>query len=207
MRPPSLPRATATLMAKRFVDRGRSGASMGHDRQRQRRTPRRRRSGHGRAARLDRGDRAPPGGLRRRPDRCPAAYARDHLRLDRARAAGPRARLDGLLAGARGRRLGGRARRGQALGQRPRCERAGRDRARGVGRGAGLRGGPRHAPRRRPRLVGPEGAWGGYRQDSVRGVLLHLLKDNAAHSGQLDVVREGIDGAVWDFAIGGVRRP
>lgn len=53
----------------------------------------------------------------------------------------------------------------------------------------------------------PEGAWGGYRQDSVRGVLLHLLKDNAAHSGQLDVVREGIDGAVWDFAIGGVRRP
>ncbi|WP_407674660.1 hypothetical protein [Phycicoccus elongatus] len=38
-------------------------------------------------------------------------------------------------------------------------------------------------------------------------MLLHLLKDNAAHSGQLDVVREGIDGAVWDFAIGGVRRP
>ncbi len=53
----------------------------------------------------------------------------------------------------------------------------------------------------------PEGAWGGYRQDTVRGVLLHLLNDNAAHAGQLDVARESIDGAVWDFSRDGVRVP
>lgn len=53
----------------------------------------------------------------------------------------------------------------------------------------------------------PEGAWGGYRQNSVLGVLLHLLADNAAHTGQLDIVRELTDGGVWDFTIGGVRVP
>lgn len=53
----------------------------------------------------------------------------------------------------------------------------------------------------------PEGAWGGYRQNTVRGVLLHLLNDNAAHTGQLDIARELIDGAVWDFSVDGVRRP
>lgn len=53
----------------------------------------------------------------------------------------------------------------------------------------------------------PEGAWGGYRQTTVRGVLLHLFNDNAAHAGQLDMAREGIDGGVWDFAINGVRVP
>ncbi|GAA1477610.1 hypothetical protein GCM10009623_20560 [Nocardioides aestuarii] len=53
----------------------------------------------------------------------------------------------------------------------------------------------------------PEGAWGGYRQDEVRGVLVHLLNDNAAHTGQMDLARESIDGAVWDFSVGGVRVP
>lgn len=53
----------------------------------------------------------------------------------------------------------------------------------------------------------PEGAWGGYRQDTVRGVLVHLLNDNAAHTGQLDLAREAIDGGVWDYAINGIRRP
>lgn len=53
----------------------------------------------------------------------------------------------------------------------------------------------------------PEGAWGGYRQDTIRGVLLHLYTDNAAHSGQLDIVRELADGGVWDFMIDGVRVP
>jgi uncharacterized damage-inducible protein DinB len=53
----------------------------------------------------------------------------------------------------------------------------------------------------------PEGAWGGYRQDTVRGVLVHLLNDNAAHTGHLDLAREAIDGGVWDYAINGVRRP
>lgn len=50
----------------------------------------------------------------------------------------------------------------------------------------------------------PEGAWGGYRQHTVRGVLLHLLNDNAAHTGQLDIARELIDGAVWDFGVNGL---
>jgi hypothetical protein len=36
----------------------------------------------------------------------------------------------------------------------------------------------------------PEGAWGGYRQDTVLGVLMHLFADNAAHAGQLSIVRE-----------------
>ncbi|GAA4200684.1 mycothiol transferase [Actinocatenispora rupis] len=53
----------------------------------------------------------------------------------------------------------------------------------------------------------PEGAWGGYRQDTVRGVLVHLLNDNAAHTGHLDLAREAIDGGVWDYAVNGVRRP
>jgi hypothetical protein len=41
----------------------------------------------------------------------------------------------------------------------------------------------------------------------VLGVLLHLLADNAAHAGQLSIVRELADGGVWDYAIGGVRVP
>ncbi|MEV0842117.1 DinB family protein [Actinocatenispora sera] len=53
----------------------------------------------------------------------------------------------------------------------------------------------------------PEGAWGGYRQDTVRGVLVHLLNDNAAHTGHLDLAREAIDGGVWDYGIDGVRLP
>lgn len=53
----------------------------------------------------------------------------------------------------------------------------------------------------------PEGAWGGYRQDTVLGVLVHLLNDNVAHTGHLDLAREAIDGGVWDYAINGIRRP
>ncbi|SDD48829.1 DinB family protein [Auraticoccus monumenti] len=53
----------------------------------------------------------------------------------------------------------------------------------------------------------PEGAWGGYRQETVRGVLLHLLVDDTAHTGHLDIVREQLDGSVWDHALGGLRRP
>lgn len=53
----------------------------------------------------------------------------------------------------------------------------------------------------------PEGAWGGYRQDTVLGVLLHLLADNTAHAGQLAVVRELTDDGVWDHGTGAVRRP
>lgn len=53
----------------------------------------------------------------------------------------------------------------------------------------------------------PEGAWGGYRQDTVRGVLLHLLNEIASHSGHLDLARELLDGGVWDYSMGGVRRP
>jgi uncharacterized damage-inducible protein DinB len=53
----------------------------------------------------------------------------------------------------------------------------------------------------------PDGAWGGYRQDTVLGVLMHVFADNAAHVGQLSIVRELIDGGVWDYGIGGVRTP
>ena len=53
----------------------------------------------------------------------------------------------------------------------------------------------------------PEGAWGGYRQDTVLGVLMHVLADNTAHTGQLSIVRELADGGVWDYAVGGVRVP
>ena len=51
----------------------------------------------------------------------------------------------------------------------------------------------------------PDGAWGGYRQETVLGVLMHLFADNAAHAGQLSIVRELTDGGVWDYEIGGVR--
>ncbi|MBC9823362.1 DinB family protein [Terrabacter sp. MAHUQ-38] len=51
----------------------------------------------------------------------------------------------------------------------------------------------------------PDGAWGGYRQDTVRGVLMHLFADNAAHVGQLGIVRELTDGGVWDYGVDGVR--
>jgi uncharacterized damage-inducible protein DinB len=51
----------------------------------------------------------------------------------------------------------------------------------------------------------PQGAWGGYRQNTVLGVLLHLFADNAAHAGQLSIVRELTDGGVWDYGINGVR--
>lgn len=53
----------------------------------------------------------------------------------------------------------------------------------------------------------PQGAWGGYRQTTVRGVLIHLLNDNAAHTGQLDIAREQLDGGVWDYSRNGIRQP
>ncbi len=53
----------------------------------------------------------------------------------------------------------------------------------------------------------PEGAWGGYRQETVRGCLLHLLTELAAHAGHMDIARELTDGGVWDFAVDGVRVP
>lgn len=53
----------------------------------------------------------------------------------------------------------------------------------------------------------PAGAWGGYRLTCIRGVLVHLLNDNAAHTGQLDVARELIDGGVWDYSRNGTRLP
>lgn len=53
----------------------------------------------------------------------------------------------------------------------------------------------------------PEGAWDGYRQETVLGVLLHLFADNSAHVGQLSIVRELTDGGVWDYELGGIRVP
>lgn len=53
----------------------------------------------------------------------------------------------------------------------------------------------------------PEGAWGGYRQDTVLGVLAHLLVDNTAHAGHLDIARELTDGGRWNFSTGSVNVP
>jgi hypothetical protein len=38
-------------------------------------------------------------------------------------------------------------------------------------------------------------------------VLLHLLNDNAAHTGHMDIARERLDGGVWDHRRDGIRRP
>ena len=51
----------------------------------------------------------------------------------------------------------------------------------------------------------PNGAWGGYRQDTVLGVLAHLLVDNAAHAGHLDIARELTDGEIWDLSSDSVK--
>lgn len=53
----------------------------------------------------------------------------------------------------------------------------------------------------------PKGAWGGYRQDTVLGVLIHLLADNTAHAGHLDIARELTDGGIWDYSTDAVRVP
>jgi len=43
----------------------------------------------------------------------------------------------------------------------------------------------------------PEGLFGSWRLDSVREVLLHAIVETATHAGQLDAVRELIDGRQW----------
>ncbi|MGL5817632.1 MAG: DUF664 domain-containing protein [Phycicoccus sp.] len=65
----------------------------------------------------------------------------------------------------------------------------------------------RHVPADTPPGWWPDGAWGGYRQHTVTGVLLHLLAENAAHAGHLDIARELTDGAVWDLGADAVRVP
>lgn len=43
----------------------------------------------------------------------------------------------------------------------------------------------------------PEYVFGSWRLDSVRQIVLHLITETATHAGQLDVVRELIDGKQW----------
>jgi uncharacterized damage-inducible protein DinB len=43
----------------------------------------------------------------------------------------------------------------------------------------------------------PEDLFGSWRLDSVREVLLHVIVETATHAGQLDAVRELIDGRQW----------
>ncbi len=52
----------------------------------------------------------------------------------------------------------------------------------------------------------PDGAWGGWRLDSLNEVLLHLLVETACHAGHLDAARELIDGATFDYATDRPRR-
>lgn len=40
----------------------------------------------------------------------------------------------------------------------------------------------------------PEDFFGSWRIDTIRGIVLHALRESATHAGQLDVVRELIDG-------------
>lgn len=40
----------------------------------------------------------------------------------------------------------------------------------------------------------PEDLFGSWRIDSIRGIVLHALRETATHAGQLDAVRELIDG-------------
>jgi Protein of unknown function (DUF664) len=40
----------------------------------------------------------------------------------------------------------------------------------------------------------PEDLFGSWRIDTVRGIVLHVLRETATHAGQLDAVRELIDG-------------
>ncbi len=43
----------------------------------------------------------------------------------------------------------------------------------------------------------PEELFGGWRLDSVRQVVLHVITETAVHAGHLDAVRELIDGRTW----------
>jgi uncharacterized damage-inducible protein DinB len=43
----------------------------------------------------------------------------------------------------------------------------------------------------------PEGVFGSWRLETVREIVLHVIVETAAHAGQLDVVRELMDGKQW----------
>ena len=43
----------------------------------------------------------------------------------------------------------------------------------------------------------PEGLFGSWRPETVREVVLRVIVDTATHAGQLDAVRELIDGKQW----------
>ncbi|WP_018158256.1 DUF664 domain-containing protein [Demetria terragena] len=50
----------------------------------------------------------------------------------------------------------------------------------------------------------PDDVFGGWRLDSQREVVLHVVTELSTHAGQLDVVRELIDGRTWSYALGRV---
>jgi uncharacterized damage-inducible protein DinB len=43
----------------------------------------------------------------------------------------------------------------------------------------------------------PEGLFGRWRLDDLRGILLHVIAETACHAGHLDAARELIDGQQW----------
>jgi hypothetical protein len=43
----------------------------------------------------------------------------------------------------------------------------------------------------------PEGLFGSWKLETVREIVLHVIAETAAHAGQLDAVRELIDGKQW----------
>jgi len=43
----------------------------------------------------------------------------------------------------------------------------------------------------------PEELFGTWRMNSLRKVMLHVITETACHAGQLDAVRELIDGRQW----------
>lgn len=49
--------------------------------------------------------------------------------------------------------------------------------------------------------------FGGWRLDTQRAVVLHVLVELSTHSGQLDAVRELADGRTWSYVLGRVAAP
>lgn len=48
-----------------------------------------------------------------------------------------------------------------------------------------------------PPAAWPEGMFGSFRLNTLRGVMLHVVTETAVHAGHLDAVRELIDGRQW----------
>lgn len=53
----------------------------------------------------------------------------------------------------------------------------------------------------------PEDVFGGWRLDTQRAVVLHVLVELSTHAGHLDAAREIADGRTWSYVLGRVAEP